>query len=217
MNQDRRKLVAKLAADLNPIERPGTVGFAVLAWLFIASIYSVALIAAVGPMRPGALRSLVEYPTFAAETLLALAAVVVVAYAAARSSIPAAPASHARWAVVLLAAWAIVYVVGLRYPAHPVSTLGERPYCIWQTVAFSLPTFALMLWTARRQFPLRPVRTAVLAGAAAASIPAAIMQFACMYVPAHILTHHLGPILIMAAFGALAGPIALRRSAANRL
>lgn len=209
MNPDRRKLVAELAADLRPIQRPGKVGFAVAAWLAVASIYSVAVIAAAGPMRPGALLSLVEYPTFAAETLLALTAVVVVAYAATRSSIPAAPASHARWAVVLLVAWAAVYVVGLRYPAHPVSTLGERPYCIWQTVAFSLPTFALMLWMARRQFPLRPRRTAMLVGAAAASIPAAIMQFACMYVPAHILTHHLGPILVMAVVGAIVGPIAL--------
>lgn len=216
MRRDRQELIANLAADVGPVRRPGRIGVDLAVWLAVAVVYSIVVILAAGPLRPGALRALVAYPAFAVETLLAVTAVGAVAYAAIRSSIPGAPPRSAFVALVLLGAWAAVYVVGLRFPAHPVSTLGERPYCIWQTVAFSLPTLGLMLWAVRRRYPLEPRRSAALAGAAAASIPAAIMQFACMYVPAHILTHHLGPVVLTALIGAVLGPLVATRPVGRR-
>jgi uncharacterized membrane protein YfcA len=36
------------------------------------------------------------------------------------------------------------------------------------------------------------------------------MQFGCMYVPEHILTHHLLPIAVTAVLGALLGPWVLK-------
>jgi hypothetical protein len=113
------------------------------------------------------------------------------------------------WPLTFTAAWVAVYVVGIWYPAHPVSALGARPYCIWQAVLFSVPSLALMLVIARRLFPLWPRTTGMLAGAAAAAIPGALMQFACMYVPVHILTHHIGPVFIMGAIGLVIGRFAL--------
>jgi len=211
MTRDRAKLIETLTADLRPVERPGSVAPGVAAWLGLAFVYSVAIILAAGPLRPGALGNLVEYPAFAGETLLALVAIVALAHAAVRSAVPGEPRGRLRWALAPLLAWIGVYVVGLWYPAHPVSTLGARPYCVWETVAFGLPTLGLMLWLARRQYPLQPRMTAALAGAAAAAIPAAIMQFACKYVPAHILTYHIGPILVTAGIGAVIGPLTLLR------
>ena len=140
-------------------------------------------------------------------------------YAAAQSAIPgdARLARRLGFALAPLAAWVAVYVVGLWHPAHPVSTLGSREHCIWQVVLFSLPTLALMLWVARRQFPLWPRTTGFLAGAAAAAIPGELMQFGCMYVPTHILAYHVGPIALSAALGALVAPLALKvRSVAPR-
>ncbi len=115
------------------------------------------------------------------------------------------------WWLVPLVAWTAVYVVELRYPPSYYSSLGGRYECFWQVVLFSLPALALMLWSARRLFPLRPRVTGFLAGAAAAAIPGELMQFGCMYVPEHILTHHLLPIAVTAALGAAIGPWALRR------
>lgn len=212
MSPSRQSLIDDLVADLRPEKRPGRIGRSAAAWLAISLVYSIAVIIAAGPLRPGALHDLVAYPAFAGETLLAVLAIVATALAALRSAIPGAqrPTRPLLWALLPLALWVAVYVVGLWYPAHPVSELGNRAYCIWQTVLFSLPTLGLMLWIARRQFPLWPRTTAMLGGAAAAAIPAGLMQFACMYVPRHILTHHLTPILVTAAIGALIGPLALR-------
>jgi hypothetical protein len=162
-------------------------------------------------MREGALANLLLEPPFALETLLAVVAIVSLAYATLRTAVPGADrgASRLSWPLIFVTAWIAVYVIGLWHPAHPVSTLGMRPHCIWQTVLFSVPSLALMLWMARRLLPLWPRTTGMLAGAASAAIPGALMQFACMYVPEHILMYHLGPVFIMAAIGFMTGRMAL--------
>lgn len=216
MRQKRQTLIDDLVGDLKPVERPGRIGVAAATWLAVATVYSIVIVAATGPIREGALAHLVEIPTFGAETLVAVLAIGIATWAALRSAVPGAhgPVRALARGFVPLAIWAAIYVVGLKYPAHPVSTLGARDDCIWQVVLYSLPPLAFMLYLARRQFPLWPRTTAMLAGAAAAAIPGALMQFGCMYVPSHILTHHLSPILVMAAVGALIGPPVLRSRAA---
>jgi len=211
MTNRREDLIRDLVADLKPVKRPGRTGLTLLAWLALAFTYSLIIILVTGPLREGAIGNLVRYPTFALETLIAMAAIVALAHTALRTAIPGpgGPAKRVAWAVGLTVAWISIYVIGLAYPAHPVSTLGARPYCIWQAVLYSLPNFALLLWLTRRLLPLWPRMTGMLAGAAAAAIPGLMMQFACMYVPAHILTHHLGPIFIVGAIGLLTGRLIL--------
>lgn len=207
MTESRDTLIEDLVADLRPTRRAGRTGLSLLIWLVLATVYSLLVLRAAAPMRAGALGDLVRYPFFALETVVAALAVVALAHAALRSAIPGPESLLRRLALpaALLAAWIAFYVVGLEHPAHPVSTLGERSQCIWQAVLFSLPSLALMLWYARRLMPLEPWTTGLLAGAAAAAVPGAIMQFACMYVPSHILTHHIGPVFIVAALGAVIG------------
>ncbi len=216
MKQNRQSLIDDLVGDLKPVQRPGRVARSVGSWLAVAVVYSIVIVIATGPLRPGALGDLLRFPGFALETLLAATAIGTLAYSTARSAIPGEPKPirALRWSLLPLAAWVTFYVVGLRHPVHPVSTLGSRNDCLWQVVLFSLPTLALMLWVARRQFPLRPRLTGLLAGAAAAAIPAELMQFGCMYVPEHILTHHIAPILVTAALGAIAAPLMLKIRAA---
>jgi hypothetical protein len=211
MSDSRQNLIQDLVADLKPVERPGRTGLTLIVWLALAIAYSMIIVFATGPLREGAFQNLVREPAFAIETLLAIAAIVLLAHATLRTAIPGAAgrAKQLAAALIVTAAWFLVYVVGLVYPAHPVSTLGARDYCIWQVVLFSVPSFALMLWFARRLLPLWPRTTSLLAGAAAAAIPGSLMQFGCMYVPEHILTHHIGPIFIVAAIGAVIGRIVL--------
>lgn len=212
MNGDHDKLIGDLVADLRPVRRAGRIGYAVAAWLAIAFGYSLLITLATGPMRPGALQNLLAYPGFAAETVLAVVVVLALSGGVLRLSIPGAirPMRQLWLAVLPLIAWVGAYVVGFWHPAHPVSTLGDREVCLWQVFLFSLPTLALMLWFARQQFPLWPRLTGALAGAAAAAIPGALMQFACMYEPFHILVFHLAPMLASAALGAWLGPLVLK-------
>jgi hypothetical protein len=205
-------LIHELVHDLAPVRRPGRIGRATALWLLAATAYGLVIVFATGPLRPGALAELATHVTYMGETALAALAIAALAVAALRTAIPARLPAQ-RWLawVLPLAAWVAVYAIELKYPPEYYSSLGGRYECMWQVVLFSLPALGLMLWAARRQFPLRPRITGFLAGAAAAAIPGELMQFGCMYVPEHILTHHLFPIALTAALGALIGPWALRR------
>jgi hypothetical protein len=95
------------------------------------------------------------------------------------------------------------------YAAELGAMDGKREHCFWQAMLFGLPSFALLLGYARSLVPFAPRLTAALAGAAAAAIPGALMQFACLYDPLHTLIYHLSPIALAAALGGLIGPSVL--------
>jgi len=213
MKQDRQNLIDDLVGDLKPVRSPGRITTSVVLWLALAIGYSITIVFVTGPIREGSLRHLVELPLFAGETLLAIASIIVATIATLRLALPGrnGPGHELMRALLMLAAWVSVYVIGLWHPVHPVSTLGARDACIWQVLVFSLPSLAGLLYVARRQYPLWPRTTGLLAGFAAAAIPAELMQFGCMYYLPHILTHHMSPILLAGAIGAIVGPFALRK------
>jgi len=212
VTEGQDSLIKELAGDLRPVKGPGRVGAPAAQWLLAAGLYSIGVVFVTGPLRPGAMADLAAHATYGAETLLAVLVIVALTAAALRSAIPGAY-RPARWLLPLLplAAWASVYALELRYPPAYYSSLGGRYECFWQVVLFSVPALALMIWYARRQFPLRPRLTGFFAGAAAAAIPGELMQFGCMYVPSHILTHHLAPIAVTAVLGAVIGPWFLKQ------
>lgn len=213
---ERNDLIQDLVADLKPVARPGRIARPAAAWLTLAFVYTSIVMFVSGPMRPDAFRHLLELPLFAVETLVAVSAVASLAIGALRLAIPSPrpPLQRLALPLVLCAAWIAFYVVGLWAPVHPVSTLGQREHCVLEALSFSLPSLGLLLLYARRFMPLWPRTTGAVAGAAAAAMPAAWMQFACMYVPSHILLEHIGPTLIVATLGALLGPAVLRRNPA---
>ena len=53
-------------------------------------------------------------------------------------------------------------------------------------------------------------RAGALLGLAAGSLPALMMQIACMYSPEHILAFHIGPALAVAGAGAALGAWLMR-------
>lgn len=210
----REQLIEDLAADLAPVRSPGKTRIRAAIWLVIATLYSSIVILATGPVREGSGEHLHTHPLFGLETLVACAAVVALTVATLRTAIPAQrhPLLRIAPALFLGALWVGFYVFGMWEPVHPVSMLGKRDHCVLQGLFFSFPSMALLLYYARGLMPLWPRITGALAGASAAAIPAAWMQFACMYVPEHILTHHIGPIIAMAGIGAIVGPLALRQT-----
>jgi len=210
----REQLINDLSADLKPVRSPGRTRARAAIWLVIATVYSTIVILASGRLRDGALVNLLEYPWFAVETIVAGSAVLALTIAALRLSIPSPrnPLLRTLPALVIAALWIGFYVVGFWQPAHPVSTLGVRDHCVLQGLFFSFPSMALLLYYARGLMPLWPRATGALAGAAAGAIPAAWMQLACMYIPSHILTHHMATVVLLAVIGALVGPVALQRS-----
>jgi hypothetical protein len=208
----RGDLIRQLADELRPAPRLRAPRHLASLWGAGAWLFVVAATIAVQPLRPGFLDQLLASPRFAGETLFGLLAGALAIWTAFAVGTPGR--SQRRWIVLALgglALWACVYAYGLVSPALEASMLGKRQVCFLEVLLYGVPTLAVGLLLLRRLAPLERWSAGLLLGTAAGAMPGLLMQLACMYVPSHILSHHLGPVLGLALLGALAGPLVLRR------
>ncbi len=213
MKRRRDEFIEALVQDLRPVRRAPAPRALALAWLMGSWLFVAASLAATGALRPGALTQLGEHPRFLFESLIGFAAGALAIHASGKLAIPS-PRSAMRESVPalsMLAGWVGVYLWGLIDPAMPPSMTGKRTYCYVELLVSAGPPLAAGLWLVGRGVPLARGWTGAMVGAASASVPALMMQFACMYDPGHALTHHLAPIGGAALLGALLGHLALRR------
>lgn len=212
MNDSRERLITRLAAGLEPVNRPGQSAALVLFSVVASAVFALALLLAGGPFRPGSVSELAESPRFLVESLVGVAAIVALAATGLRLAVPAlgAPLVRAALPLALLAAWIGFYVYGLHAPALEPSMAGKRAHCFAETLLAGLPGLAVGLVLARRLWPLHGAWSGFLIGLAAGATPALAMQFACMYLPGHILTHHVLPGLAVGLAGTALGAALLR-------
>jgi hypothetical protein len=211
--RSRGELIQELSQELAPAARLRGPYQLALLWLIGAWILVVAATLAVQPMRSGFADQLLDSPRFAGETLLGIVAGVLAIGVAFRVGIPGLGSSRRQIALALisLALWSSTYLYGLADPTLEPSMLGKRALCHAEVLLYGLPALVASLLLLRRLAPLERWSAGLVAGAAAGAIPGLLMQLACMYIPAHILTHHIAPVLALALVGSLAGRLLLRR------
>lgn len=209
---DKDRLLDDLTADLRPTSRLST-GAAVALWLIASWAFVVGVTLATGDLRPGWFGQLRDTPRFLFECALGLAAGLLVFRAGVLLSVP----GRAAWrravpaAIAWIAIWIGAYVYGLYDPALEPSMIGKRPHCFGETFMFSSVPLALGLFLVARRAPLQRAWVGTLVGAASASLPALMMQVACMYDPRHILQFHLLPVVVAGIAGGGLGWLVLRR------
>lgn len=212
MNKQRADLIAELTADLKPVAAGGrTAGFAMV-WLIAAGSFSYVALLLTGSMRAGSLAQLLETPQFLAESLIGAAAIVALVIAGLRLSVPSMRPlwSRVAFALSVLAVWVGCYLYGLLEPALEPAMAGKRGGCWYETTLIGIPALLAGLSFSRRLWPLHGAWSGFMLGLAAGAIPALLMQFACMYIPQHILLHHLGPGLLLGPVGGVLGWLLLR-------
>jgi hypothetical protein len=207
VTRPREQLIRELAQDLAPAPRLAPAGAAALGWLALAALAVAAITVATGPLRPGVAGQLLGEPRFLLNVLLGLAAAALAIRGVMRLRIPggASGARGAAPALLGLGAWLGLQTLGVFLGDPSASSLGGRPACFLQVLAFSLLPLAGALWLARRAAPLERAWTGLLAGAAAGALGALSMQLACKHEPLHSLLAHLLPLLAVAAAGAWLG------------
>lgn len=210
---DRRDLIDDLVGDLEPVRRVARPGAGAAGWLVAAWMLVTVMTLATGPMRPGFWDQLLASPRFLLESLVGLGVGAAALWGALRLATPGPERLVVRVgpALVLAGLWLVALAYGLLDPAFPPSTVGERPHCFAETFLYSLPPLVLAFIMLRRRAALRTAWTAALAGLAAASVPALMMAFACMYDPAHMLRLHMIPVLLIAVGAAALGSRLLPR------
>lgn len=215
MSKNRNELIAGLSQDLSTSSRAGRTLDIIIYWLIFNFTVALLLTWTAGPFREGSLQQIQQSPQFLAESITGLFAIVLLGTSAIRSGIPADTSWLKRYspALLLLLVWIGFYIVGLWSPALEPSMLGKRELipCYLETILYSLPSLALGVYLIGRLWPLQASWSGLIVGLAAGSTSALIMQFACMYIPTHIITHHIIPGLLVGVIGFLAGRYFLPR------
>ena len=208
----RDELIASLVGGLSPVRAPGKTRAKALLWLGLATFVTIAIMLARAPFRPAFIEQLGANPRFLIESLCGIAAIILAARFSFAAAVPAAKPSFALRCLpfVVATAWIAFYLYGLIDPALPVSMAGKRPHCFVEVLILGLPALIAGVFALRTFYPLRGSYSGALIGFAAGAIPALAMQFACMYINEHILTHHILPGLALALCGACAGYFFIR-------
>jgi hypothetical protein len=211
---ERPDFTEALVADLRPVRPAMPWSHAIFIWSAAsAAMVSVAILAR-APLREGLAGDLLESPRFALELILGMIAAVAAIWAGLELGVPGAPRALRLWTppLLLFSGWTLAIGYGFTSPSLEPTMLGKREHCFIEATLLALPSFALALHLLRERVAFAHSRTGLLAGAAAAAIPAVWMQAACMYEPMHALKFHLSPILIVGAFGALVAQRVLSRT-----
>ncbi len=201
------RVIDGLVRDLEPVRTVGSGRPWLLLWLMLAWMVVLGLTVATGSFRAGVAEQLTGSWRLALECGLGSALGVVSMGAALGLGIPGGLQPRPALAAVgiLVGGWLLLCVVGLFWPALPPTMLGKRPHCSLETFLFAALPLLLALGMVRRRIFLRPGLGGLLLGVAAGSIPALVMQWACMYGAQHALVHHLGPAALVALAGAVLG------------
>lgn len=213
----RSDLISSLSAGVSPVKPGINIILEVMLWFISSWVYVISLSLYLGPLRPGAIASLATSPQFAFETLIGFLAGALFCLIAFRESIPGL---HNKWLVYLsyftAILWISSYVVGLSFPAIEPSMFGKRAHCVLEAYLYSTPPLIVGYLLIYRRFPLDSVRAGIFLGIYAGMLPALFMQISCMYDPRHILTHHIGPILVVVIAGAVLGLILKKQKTSVR-
>jgi len=202
----RRDFVEHLIEDLSPVRAAEPTTSTIAVWVSLAWLIAGTLVLATGPLRDGAIATLATSPRYTLEFILAVLGGLTAVLAGLELGVPG-ESRISRLAVppvLLFGGWIAIVVYGVGDPAIETGLLGRRPYCDVQTILFAFPALGIGLFALRRRALFLRNTTGALLGLAAASVPAAWMQLACLYDPQHALTHHLAPIGLVGVVGGLA-------------
>lgn len=198
----RDSMIESLSKDLQPVATSVAVDSQAMLWMMLTVIYVIFVTQWLGPIRVDAFDQMVAVPRFFVESLLGLTAIIMLALAAFRAAVPGRLRPwFAISSLALLALWIANYAYGLIEPALAPSMAGKRELCWLQTATMTLPPIIAAVVLTRRLYPLSPLKTVFLFSLAAGMIPALYMQIACMYIPEHILSHHILPGLAVGVLG----------------
>ena len=199
---DREQLISDLVNDLKAKPRQLPILVVALLWWLISWVYVVVATLLLGPLRASAHHELLHEHQFQIESLIGLMAGLLITLVAWYGSVPGALTRKAMISGIFLGlVWLGFYIVGLFEPALEPSMHGKREHCYLEAFIYSVPPTAIACWLIAKRYPLKRLQTGLMTGLAAGMMPALFMQFACMYDPQHILTHHILPGIANAVVG----------------
>ncbi|GAB3335970.1 NrsF family protein [Marilutibacter aestuarii] len=205
---DTSRLIDQLAARAAPVRPLASPLRRTLAWLAMATLVIVALLAVRGGLEPGALHSTAARLQWAASLLTAVLA----AYATFQVSVPGRSPAWAWLPLPALLAWLSTLGWGClqehaRVGAGAFEMNMGTVECAWAITMVSVPLALVMLLVVRHAGAVRPARTALLAtlGTAALSSAGVSLIHDAGESMAMVLLWHAGAVGLLSLASLLAG------------
>lgn len=209
----------QLVGHLEPVRSAIALSSARFLWCGLSAFLIALVVLTFGPLRAGILDELLSSPRLALELALGSLAAITSITAGLELGVPGTVARRRLCAVplVLFAGWTLVVaydLIGAIVVDGSTTASAMRPHCFVETMLVSIPPAAAALYLVQSRIVFVPGGSGLLAGAAAATLPALWMEMACMSESLHALKFHLSPILVMGAISAL---LARRLASGRRL
>jgi hypothetical protein len=203
------RLIAALGAELAPVRRLHPPWLRMLGWFAVVVLIGAVLVARHG-VAPMLARWAVA-PELGWAGLGAVLTAVTAAWAAFALGVPGRRSAWA-WlplapAVLWIAASGLGCLRGWLAPADGLAGTPAAGDCLSFIVGLAAPLALLLIVLLRRACPLRPVRTAILAGLASAAAAASLLQIAHALDASvsDLLVHALAVALVVAVNAVLGG------------
>ncbi len=194
---DTEKLIAELAAGLQPVERLRSPAVRALQWLAIVAAISLAVVLRFANLEVFWHR--VAVPRVAVECIATALTGIAAILAAFELSIPG---RSARWAALPLPPFLLwIAASGLGCLQNGFGHgVGESSHCFVFIAAVSVPLAASLVWMLRRAQPIAPLPVAALGALGAAATAAFVLQFFHPFdVTVIDLTLHLAAVAVVMA------------------
>ena len=212
LSHDRlhRALVDLLVARLRPVRPLWPVGRRLMLWLAIEIAVLVETL--IETSNRWVLK--LEHPLYTLEVVFFAVAAVIVASMALRAAIPGRePAAWQRGLAIVLAVigTAMLFVVPARTDLSLADFVAAGRACAWATCVKAALPWVVLWWAIARGAPRNGGVAGSMVGAAAMLFSFAIMRLGCpLDDPLHLVTWHLGPVVLVTILSAFAGSIWLR-------
>ncbi len=191
------KLIADLAARLEPVERLRPPAVRALLWLAVVAAVSLAVILRFANLEVFWHR--VATPRVAVECVATALTGIAGIFAAFQLSIPG---RSARWAALPLPPflfWLAASGLGCLQNGFGHG-IGESSHCFVFIAGASVPLAASLVWMLRRARPIAPLPVAALGALGAAAVAAFVLQFFHPFdVTVIDLTLHLAAVMVVMA------------------
>jgi len=150
------------------------------------------------PFRPNFLIDF-KILRFSAEIILTIFSIITFIYFSYLSVIPASLKNKSfKWAIPPLLLGLGIILYNYIEPSKAPSMAGKRPYCAEEVLIYSSLTFLYIIYSLKKAVLFKTYRSTLLSAIGVSLVPAILMHISCMYEIHHVMSHHLGPVLLFA-------------------
>jgi hypothetical protein len=160
---DHETLIRNLAGNAQPVRRVAPAWMRALGWTPIA--LGLGYLATTLSQREATDWSGPLAWVGAANIILSLSLGLAAFAASLSSGIAGRTVRTPPWAIIGLAVWLALAIIGIGAARHPMGEIGQGSYCFTFVMTAGLPMIAIAIVALRRTGSLRPARSLALAGA----------------------------------------------------